>query len=77
MLDKYIQDTLESYYKKIDSEIERFLRDKYDQLPPISEIQEKGKLIVTEEPFIENNRIFLPKVIFEWEGKKVLEIGGD
>lgn len=77
MLDEYIQDILESYYKKIDSEIERFLRDKYDQLPPISEIQEKGKLIVTEEPFIENNRIFLPKIVFEWEGKKVLEIGGD
>ena len=77
MLDKYIQDTLESYYRKIDSEIEKFLKDKYDQLPPISEIQEKGKLIVTEEPFIENSRIFLPKVIFEWEGKKVIEIGGN
>ena len=77
MLDKYIQDTLESYYKKIDSEIERFLRNKYDQLPPISEIREKGKLIVTKESFIENNRIFLPKIVFEWEGKKVLEVGGD
>ena len=77
MLDKYIKDILESYYKKFDSEIEKFLKDKYGRLPPISEIQKKGKLIVTEKPFIENSRIFLPKVIFEWEGKKVIEIGGN
>ena len=73
MLNKYIDEATKEYILEVDKKVRELLGKQIS----LDEIREKLEIILVRDIVTERKKLTLPKIIFKWEGRKILETGGE